>query len=174
MIEAALLNEGWDAGTDWAALATRAADCAIRLSPHAHLAKIDTPVEIAIRLTRDAEVQLLNRDYRGKDKPTNVLSFPMFAPEEIAELADSPFPEIMLGDIVLAHDVLCEEAKAQGKTLHDHMHHLLTHGLLHLLGHDHMQEADAQLMEELEKNILAAQGRPDPYRSGRDEKAAGR
>ena len=163
MIEAALLNEGWDAGTDWAALATRAADCAIRLSPHAHLAKIDTPVEIAIRLTRDAEVQLLNRDYRGKDKPTNVLSFPMFAPEEIAELADSPFPEIMLGDIVLAQETCAREAQDKGIAMAAHATHLIVHGVLHLIGFDHISETDAEEMEGLERLIMAQLGHDDPY-----------
>ena len=163
MIEAALLNEGWDAGTDWAALATRAADCAIRLSPHAHLAKSDTPVEIAIRLTRDAEVQLLNRDYRGKDKPTNVLSFPMFAPEEIAELADSPFPEIMLGDIVLAQETCAREAQDKGIAMAAHATHLIVHGVLHLIGFDHISETDAEEMEGLERLIMAQLGHDDPY-----------
>jgi len=163
MIETALLNEGWDAGTDWAALATRAADCAIRLSPHAHLAEIDTPVEIAIRLTRDAEVQSLNRDYRGKDKPTNVLSFPMFAPEEIAELADSPFPEIMLGDIVLAQETCAREAQDKGIAMAAHATHLIVHGVLHLIGFDHISETDAEEMEGLERLIMAQLGHDDPY-----------
>ena len=88
-------------------------------------------------------------------------------------------PPLLLGDIVLAHDVLCDEARAQGKHVQDHMHHLLTHGLLHLLGYDHMDDADAALMEQLEKDILAAQGRPDPYAPGpynrdSDEKATER
>ncbi len=163
MIEAALLDEGWDAGTDWVALATRAADCAIRLSPHAHLAKVDTPVEIAIRLTRDAEVQLLNRDYRGKDKPTNVLSFPMFAPEEMDELANSPFPEIMLGDIVLAQETCAREAQDKGIAMAAHATHLIVHGVLHLIGFDHISDADAEEMEGLERLIMAQLGHDDPY-----------
>ena len=138
---------------------------------------LDLPhAEVSLVLADSRFIATLNETYRDKKGATNVLSFPaqdFTAPVSAGALNDVPLPRL-LGDIVLAHDVLCEEAKAQGKTLHDHMHHLLTHGLLHLLGHDHMQEADAQLMEELEKNILAAQGRPDPYRSGRDEKAAGR
>ena len=103
------------------------------------------------------------------------MSFPaqdFTAPVNAAALNNVPLPRL-LGDIVLAHDVLAEEAQAQGKDKQDHMCHLLTHGLLHLLGHDHVQERDAARWR-IGKNILAAQGRADPYDIDLDEKAAGR
>lgn len=163
MIEAALLNEGWDAGTDWDVLAARAVDRAIRLSPYTSLADIDTAIEIAVRLTRDAEVQVLNRDYRGKDKPTNVLSFPMLEPDDVSALASSPFPEIMLGDIVLAEETCGREAAEKGIAMSTHATHLIVHGVLHLLGFDHISEAEAEEMESLERLIMADLGYDDPY-----------
>ena len=163
MIETALLNEGWDRATDWEALAERAVDRAVRLSPFAALADSATPIEIAIRLTRDAEVQILNRDYREKDKPTNVLSFPMFAGDEIAGLADSPFPETMLGDIVLAQETCVREAADKGIAMSAHATHLIVHGVLHLLGFDHISDAEAEEMEGLERLIMTDLGHDDPY-----------
>ena len=123
------------------------------------------PAEISLVLADSKFIATLNETYRDKKGATNVLSFAaqdFAAPVSAAALADLPPPRLLC-DIVLAHDVLVDEARAQGKHVQDHMHHLLTHGLLHLLGHDHMAEADAVLMEQLEKDILAAQGRPDPY-----------
>lgn len=139
------------------------------------------PAEISLVLADSTFIATLNETYRNKKGATNVLSFPaqdFTAPVKAAALNNMPLPRL-LGDIVLAHDVLAEEAQAQGKDKQDHMCHLLTHGLLHLLGHDHVQEGDAARMEELEKNILAAQGRADPYAIDPydidlDEKAAGR
>ena len=134
------------------------------------------PAEISLVLADSPFIATLNETYRDKKGATNVLSFAaqdFTAPVSAAALAALPLPRL-LGDIVLAHDVLADEARAQGKPMQDHMMHVLTHGLLHLLGHDHIDDADAQLMEQLEKDILAAQGRPDPYVIDLDEKAAGR
>lgn len=108
--------------------------------------------EVSVCLADDATVRDLNARYRGKDKPTNVLSFP--PPAAFADF---------LGDIVLAYETVAEEAAAQGKTLRDHARHLLAHGLLHLLGYDHETDADASVMEGRERVILAALGAPDPY-----------
>lgn len=116
--------------------------------------------EVSLRLTDDDEIQALNRDYRGKDKPTNVLSFPLI--EDFNDLADLPTP-IMLGDIVIAYGVVATEAKDQDKAFADHVTHLLVHGLLHLLGYDHETDSDAEVMETLEIDILAALGVQDPY-----------
>ncbi len=105
---------------------------------------------LSVVLTNDAEIKALNREYRGKNKPTNVLSFPMGEGGE-------------LGDIVLAFETVKAEAKAQKKTLRAHTAHLIVHGCLHLLGFDHMTEKDAQKMESRETEILAAFKIKNPY-----------
>ncbi|HEV2558758.1 MAG TPA: rRNA maturation RNase YbeY [Microvirga sp.] len=114
-------------------------------------------VEISLLLTDDAGIQELNRDWRGKDKPTNVLSFP--APM----IPGLPGPR-PLGDIAVAFETVTREAEAEGKTFEDHLTHLLIHGLLHLLGYDHELEAEAEIMEALEVKALASLGIADPYR----------
>ena len=163
MIDVAVLNEGWHDGTDWEALATHVLDRAVRLSPYAHLADIDTVIEVAIRLTDDAEVQILNRTYRDKDKPTNVLSFPMVTPDDLAPGATALFPEMMLGDIVLAKETCTREAADKAIAVEAHATHLIVHGLLHLIGFDHISDADAEEMEGLERLIMADLGHDDPY-----------
>jgi probable rRNA maturation factor len=110
-----------------------------------------------ILLTTDEGVRRLNARFRGKDKPTNVLSFPAPA---------NPFGQ--LGDVALALGVCEREAREQHKPLADHVRHLLVHGLLHLLGYDHEAEADAEAMESLERTLLERLGVPDPYEAGHD------
>jgi probable rRNA maturation factor len=107
---------------------------------------------IAILLTDDDSVQALNRDFRQKDKPTNVLSFP--SPSN---------PEGQIGDIALAYGVCAREAAEQGKPLGHHLQHLVAHGVLHLLGYDHESDDEAEAMEALEREILAGLDVPDPY-----------
>ena len=113
--------------------------------------------DMVVLLTDDAEVQDLNARFRDKDRPTNVLSFP--APETA---------EPHLGDIVLAYGVCADEAAAQGKSLADHLSHLVVHGVLHLLGRDHEDDAEAEEMEAEEREILAGIGVADPYASEQD------
>lgn len=113
--------------------------------------------DIVVLLTDDAAVRALNGRFRDKDKPTNVLSFP--APE-------NAFPH--LGDIVLAYGVCATEAEAQGKPLADHLSHLVVHGVLHLLGRDHEDDAEAEEMEAEEREILAQIGVADPYLAEQD------
>jgi probable rRNA maturation factor len=108
--------------------------------------------EIVVLLTDDAAVRDLNGRFRDKDRPTNVLSFP--APESAAP---------HLGDIVLAYGVCAAEAETQGKTLADHLSHLVVHGVLHLLGRDHEDDAEAEEMEAEERDVLARIGVADPY-----------
>ncbi len=122
----------------------------------ARLAGGDAIGSIAILLTDDDAVRDLNARFRDKDRPTNVLSFPG---------ADMPMPgqPPHLGDIVLAHGVCAGEAEAQGKTMASHLTHLVVHGVLHLLGRDHMTEAEAEAMEAEEKVILAELDIADPY-----------
>jgi probable rRNA maturation factor len=153
----------WPAHTDWNSLADRAAAAALSATPHVALVEGAAPVEVSIRLTTDAEVQTLNRDYRQKDQPTNVLSFPMFAPEDFADLARSTDPEILIGDIVLALETCEREAMERGVSVEAHATHLIVHGVLHLLGYDHMQEEEAEAMESLERVIMADLGLHDPY-----------
>lgn len=115
------------------------------------------PVEVSVLLSNDDAIQVLNRDWRGKDKPTNVLSFP-------AQEDDSPpGAPILLGDIAVAFETLDREAKAQEKSFADHFCHLLVHGMLHLLGFDHETDEDADEMEPLEIEILAGLGIASPY-----------
>ena len=112
---------------------------------------------VALLFTDDGTISGINAEWRGKDKPTNVLSFP--APD-MPVPAGEPRP---LGDIVLAHGVIAREAAEQGKTLHDHTAHLIVHGVLHLLGFDHETGEDAEAMERLEASILKGLGISDPY-----------
>jgi probable rRNA maturation factor len=116
----------------------------------AALGKHSNPIELSILLTTDGAMRKLNALYRGKDKPTNVLSFP----------ADE---SVMLGDIAIAYGVTAREAKAENKTLTAHVSHLVVHGVLHLLGYDHENEKDAVTMERRERKILADLGIADPY-----------
>lgn len=168
MIEVATQAEApWPDG-GWEALANRAIATALAATASAGLATTSALIEISVRLTSDDEVQALNRQYRGRDKPTNVLSFPMVQPDLLATVsANSDDGEVLLGDIVLAHGVCAAEATEKGIALEAHATHLIVHGLLHLLGYDHQGSAEAEEMESLERDILARLGLHDPYH--RDE-----
>ena len=120
------------------------------------------PVELSVVLTSDEKVRALNAEWRGKDKPTNVLSFPQAEPDELVG-ADTPGPELMLGDIVLARETCAREAEEKALRLPDHAAHLLVHGTLHLLGYDHMDDQTAEDMEAREVRALARLGLPNPY-----------
>lgn len=112
--------------------------------------------ELCIRITSAKESQDLNNTYRGKNKPTNVLSFPFEVPEGI--------PLQLLGDLVICADVVRQEAIEQDKALFDHWAHMVVHGCLHLIGFDHINDDDAKEMEALEQKILASINITDPYR----------
>ena len=164
MIAVELAHEGWPDGPDWQALAQRAAEQAIVESPRTNLAAwAHATIEISVRLTSDAEVRQLNRQYRGQDKPTNVLSFPMVQPDLIESLANTDDGEVLLGDIVLALETCAREADERGVTIEAHATHLIVHGMLHLLGHDHMADSEAEAMEAMERAALRALGLHDPY-----------
>jgi len=111
--------------------------------------------ELVIRVVDEEEIAALNRDYRGKEGTTNVLSFPFEAPP--------PVESDLIGDLVVCAPVVSREALEQGKPAQAHWAHMVVHGTLHLLGYDHMEEEAAQEMEALERNILAGLGYPDPY-----------
>jgi len=145
VIEVEVEDPAWTAALpDAAAVAERAATAALGA----------VGGDVVVLLTGDAGVQDLNARFRDKDRPTNVLSFPA---------AESAAPH--LGDLVLAFGVCAVEAQAQGKTLADHLAHLTVHGVLHLLGRDHEDEAEAEEMEAEERSILASLGVADPYRA---------
>lgn len=118
------------------------------------------PAEASLVLADDAMVRDLNRDYRGQDKPTNVLSFANLDGEPSAAVGPGP---VLLGDVVIALETTRAEAMAEGKRLADHFSHLVVHGMLHLLGFDHETDAQAAEMEELETRILSKLGIADPY-----------
>ena len=165
MIHIELTREDpWPADTDWDALAARATRAAIERTPHGELLTTAATVEISIRLTSDDEVHQLNAQYRHKDKPTNVLSFPMIQADLLESVGqNSDDGEVLLGDIVLAHGVCAAEAAERGITLADHATHLIVHGTLHLLGYDHMVEDEAEAMEAIEIDALKSLGLADPY-----------
>jgi probable rRNA maturation factor len=149
-----IIAEGeWSRLGDPEALARRAVEAAFA-------AASDAPresTEISVLLTDDVNIRNLNREWRGQDKPTNVLSFP--APDQ----PEQPGPR-HLGDIALAFETLLHESESESKTLSDHFSHLVVHGTFHLLGYDHELEAEAEIMEALEVKALAALGIADPYR----------
>ena len=156
-------EEEWPA-LDWDAVGARAAAAAIEQTPFGELAAADAVIEIAVRLTSNDEVHQLNAQYRQKDKPTNVLSFPMIAPDLIESLTqNSDDGEVILGDIVLAHGVCVAEAQEKGISVEDHATHLIVHGVLHLLGYDHQGDSEADAMESMERAALETLGIPDPY-----------
>ena len=164
MIQMELSREEPWPEADWAAIATRAATAAVERTPHGDLATTPALVEISVRLAADEEVRALNRQYRGKDKPTNVLSFPMVQPDLLDTVCqNSDDGELLLGDIVLAHGVCAAEAAERGIAIETHATHLLVHGMLHLLGYDHGDDAAGEHMEAIERDVLAGLGIADPY-----------
>jgi probable rRNA maturation factor len=152
-IEISRNSEGWPEALD------ARAEAAVRAALKGSKAKITGAAELSIVFTDDAEQQVLNRDWRGVDKPTNVLSFPQI----------EPFGPVagLIGDIILARETLVREAGEQGVSFEDHFTHLVVHGFLHLLGYDHIDDDEALVMESLETQILAGLGVADPY--GDDE-----
>lgn len=128
-----------------------------QLESWANLAAADRQpgAELCIRIVDAEESQQLNADYRGKDKPTNVLSFPFEAPPGL--------PVNILGDLAICAEVVAREAEEQNKQLAHHWAHMVIHGTLHLLGFDHINDEDAEIMESLERELLARLDIPDPY-----------
>mgnify|MGYP005752877513 CR=1 FL=1 len=164
LVETVIEDARWEA-FGLAALAERGARAA--------LAELGLPVEgfaISLMGCDDARIAALNADFRGKPQPTNVLSWPSEerGAEFVGEMPDPPEPGSAedpesLGDIAIAWETCAAEAGAQGKPMQDHVTHLIVHGVLHLLGYDHVEDEDATLMEALEVRILASLGVSDPY-----------
>ncbi|MEM6266607.1 MAG: rRNA maturation RNase YbeY [Pseudomonadota bacterium] len=150
--------EGWPVG-EWETLAEQASEALGKVA-----AELANPrLTASLLFTTDDEVHALNREWRERDKPTNVLSFPMLTRAELRSLgADGP--PVMLGDIALAYETCSREAEERSIALEQHAAHLIVHGLLHLAGYDHeTSEAEAEAMEALETRILAKLGIADPY-----------
>ena len=163
MLEIALeAEEEWDSSSSWEPRVRKAAQAAIAESAFPELGKTGREVELSVRLASDDEVRALNAEWRRKDKPTNVLSFPMAEAYELQE-ADEDGPTIMLGDLILAHGVCEREAEEKGISVEDHATHLVVHGTLHLLGYDHQAESEATDMEAREIRALARLGIANPY-----------
>jgi probable rRNA maturation factor len=158
------VSEDWDSSTDWARLANAAVRAAVAQSAVPGMLTSGVAVEVSVRFTSDDEVRGLNAEWRGKDKATNVLSFPMIEPERLPSLARTEIGEVLLGDIVLAHGVCASEAAGKGLPVSTHAAHLVVHGALHLLGYDHERgDEDAETMEDIERRSLAELGIDDPY-----------
>ena len=152
------IEDPWPAG-GWETLAQRAADAAAQVAPELANPRLSA----SLLFTSDSHIHELNREWRERDKPTNVLSFPMLEREELLALSSEGLPEL-LGDIALAHETCALEAAEKGVALEHHAAHLIVHGLLHLAGHDHeISPADADAMEALEIKALALMGIADPY-----------
>jgi len=159
-------SDGWPApetASGWDALAERCAEAAADCAPELANARL----EASLLFTSDDEVHQLNKEWRERDKPTNVLSFPMLTRAELLDLDAAKAetgPPIMLGDLALAHETCVREAAEKGISTEHHTAHLIIHGLLHLAGYDHeTSDEDAEKMEALEVQILAKLGIPDPY-----------
>lgn len=152
-IDVAVEAGAWPGEEALLALARRAVDAVLAETGQA----APREAELSLLFTDDAHVRALNRDWRDKDRPTNVLSFPAFA-----VAPGDPLPP-MLGDVVLAFETVRVEAELDGKPFDHHLSHLIVHGVLHLLGHDHEEDGEAEAMEALERAILARLAIPDPY-----------
>jgi probable rRNA maturation factor len=143
-------------------------DATLELAAHAAFTQAlpakPSPYEATILLTDDAEMRTLNRTWRGKDEPTTVLSFPA---------GDTPGEDGALGDVAIAYETAKAEADQAGIPLSDHVSHLVVHGVLHLLGFDHLDDAEADKMEDLEREALASLGIADPYGHGDEAGLAG-
>jgi probable rRNA maturation factor len=160
-IEVALACAGWTGQCPGAeSLARSAAELALSRGTTDLGLTWQSTVELGITLANATSQRQLNREYRGQDEATNVLAFPVWE----AGMRLPPGPPVLLGDIVLALETVAQEAAEQEKPIGDHLVHLIVHGVLHLLGYDHLTQVEAATMESLERLILAELGVPDPYR----------
>jgi probable rRNA maturation factor len=208
-MRASVIDVELDIGLEWSSSGfgqqevEKAVDAAVKFAGLPGLADHPSPIEVNIKLSDNDEVQALNREWRDKDKPTNVLSFPMLDDDELEALnpprtregggpertdgggsalatlfkaspplhhpADGPPPHsgeepmLLLGDIILAYGICADEAAEKAIPLAHHATHLVIHGMLHLLGHDHIDDEDAEAMEALEVKALASMGLNNPY-----------
>jgi probable rRNA maturation factor len=157
-VDVSASDECWQAEPQSEAIVQRAIAAAAALT-----GVVRGPCEVAVLLTSDAEIQAMNAQWRGIDKPTNVLSFPAPAAPPMPDDDDSEPPPRALGDIAIAFETVRSEAASEDKAFADHLAHLAVHGFLHLIEYDHEDDSDAEIMEETERRILAALGVADPY-----------
>jgi probable rRNA maturation factor len=169
-IDIAIPCSGWNTALkDAATLCRRAVSAAIDAAHETLPDPYGRVVEVSIVLADDAEIAGLNQQFRDRDGATNVLSFPALSDEEqLGSLLGVDGPPVLLGDVVLAFETISTEAADQDKIFGEHVTHLLIHGILHLLGYDHLDDAEAQVMEQLEIRALAALGVADPYADAED------
>ncbi len=163
MLEVDVINEDWDQSVDWNALADKAVTAATKVSSHGWLADAPFTASVSISLSTNEEVRRLNAQWRDKDKPTNVLSCPLLESDDFDSLSNTDDGEVLIGDMILAKDVCMSEAQEKGVSIQDYVTHLVVHGTLHLLGYDHIDEAEGDHMEELEAKALASLGLANPY-----------
>jgi probable rRNA maturation factor len=156
-------SDEWKSETDWQEICLKSLNAAIAQTHFGDLATKNFDLSVSVNLSRDLEVQRLNKEWRGKDKPTNVLSFPMMEANELGALANTDDGEVLLGDMILAYETCASEADQKNIPIENHATHLIVHGMLHLLGYDHMDDAEADAMEALEIKALASLGLPNPY-----------
>jgi probable rRNA maturation factor len=161
-VDIAMDSSLWEAVRDVEALVERAVEAALLVGGFLHR----EDAELSVVLTDDLGIQALNKAWRLKDQPTNVLSFPAVPPDRMAE---SP----ALGDLILAYETIDREAAELGIGIEAHLSHLVVHGTLHLFGYDHMSDADAERMETLEVAVLATLGIADPYAGEPSSRPAG-
>jgi probable rRNA maturation factor len=152
----------WDSSKSFEPLVRKAVEAAIAESAFPDLAVSGRPVELSVRLTGDEQVRSLNAKWRRKDKPTNVLSFPMAEDYELSD-ENVATKELLLGDIIVARGVCEREAHDKGVSVEQHATHLVIHGTLHLLGYDHQGDSDAADMEAREVRALERLGIANPY-----------
>lgn len=156
-IQISVETEGWADETSLEALASRVfASAALQLEQQGQLFP-STGIEVSLVFTDDTAIADINAEWRGQEKPTNVLSFPAYP------LVPGGMPGPMLGDIVIARETVERESLELEKSFDDHLTHLMVHGFLHLFGYDHMTSEEADIMETLETGILASLGLSDPY-----------
>lgn len=167
MIEIDLIKgQDWADEDHWHNLSMQSILSAIKHSDYKYLMELDHNISISISLSDNDEVHALNHHYRQKDKPTNILSFPMLERAELANIANSEIPEIMLGDLILSYQICVQEAQTKKISLSDHFQHLIVHGILHLLGYDHIEEEDAETMQSIEICAMHYMGIDNPYERG--------
>ena len=160
------VSEEWDSSGSFGELAETAVRAAVSASEWADLIDAPVSIEVSVKFTGDEDVRALNASWRSKDKPTNVLSFPMVDADLLESLVGAGQGEALLGDIVLAHGVCTREAEDKGIAMRDHAAHLVVHGTLHLLGYDHeISDDEAEAMEAVERRALAGLGIADPYQT---------
>ena len=156
-------SDEWKSEIDWQEICLKSLNAAIAQTHFGDLATKNFDLSVSVNLSSDLEVQQLNKEWRDKDKPTNVLSFPMMEADDLGALANTDDGEFLLGDMILAYETCALEAAQQNIPIENHATHLFIHGMLHLLGYDHIDDAEADAMEALEIKALASLGLPNPY-----------